>query len=85
MLAIVTGIEEANLKLARHGQDTNRQLTLMATLPLEFLVHATYRITEKLQAGSINRGSPPSSSFQADRILYVPSMLAFPGGSGETI
>lgn len=51
MLTIVTGIEAANLKLARHGQDANRQLTLMATLPLEFLVHATYRITEKLQAG----------------------------------
>lgn len=66
MLAIVTGIEEANLKLARHGQDTNRQLTLMATLPLEFLVYAMYRITEKLQAGSINR---------------VPSFILFPSKS----
>ena len=51
MLAIVMGFEAAKLKLVRRSQDANRQLTLMAMLPLEFLVHATYRITEKLQAG----------------------------------
>lgn len=51
MLAIVMSIEAAKVKkIAQCGQDVNRQLASMATLPLEFLVHATYRITEKLEA-----------------------------------
>lgn len=79
------GFEAAKLKLVRRGQDANRQLTLMAMLPLEFLVHATYRITEKFTSWKVLIGSPPSSPFQADHILCAPSMLAFPRGSGETI